>query len=72
VVALDAPLAFPEDLPEHPLTLLLTGRLCGGKGGFGTMLRSMGGRMASQKSTNLDACRDLSGRRLKTTKLAKK
>ncbi|KAG5456695.1 MAG: telomere stability and silencing-domain-containing protein [Olpidium bornovanus] len=47
-------------------------RLLGGKGGFGSMLRAQGGRMASQKTTNFEACRDLSGRRLKTVNEAKK
>ncbi|KAI7823819.1 telomere stability and silencing-domain-containing protein [Gamsiella multidivaricata] len=50
----------------------LTMRLGGGKGGFGSMLRAQGGRMSSQKSTNTDACRDLSGRRIKTVNEAKK
>jgi len=50
----------------------LTARLSGGKGGFGSMLRAQGGRMSSQKSTNTDACRDLSGRRIKTVNEAKK
>ncbi|KAF9961545.1 hypothetical protein BGZ65_010522, partial [Modicella reniformis] len=50
----------------------LSGRLSGGKGGFGSMLRAQGGRMSSQKSTNTDACRDLSGRRIKTVNEAKK
>ncbi|KND00114.1 uncharacterized protein SPPG_04456 [Spizellomyces punctatus DAOM BR117] len=47
-------------------------RLPGGKGGFGSMLRAQGGKMASQKTTNFEACRDLSGRRLKTVNDAKK
>lgn len=47
-------------------------KLYGGKGGFGANLRSQGGRMASQKTTNFDACRDLSGRRLKTISDAQK
>ncbi|KAJ3237927.1 hypothetical protein HDU81_008679 [Chytriomyces hyalinus] len=47
-------------------------RLRGGKGGFGSMLRAQGGRMASQKTTNFESCRDLSGRRLKTVNDAKK
>jgi hypothetical protein len=46
-------------------------RLRGGKGGFGSMLRSQGGRMASKQSTNYEACRDLNGRRLKLTTDAK-
>ncbi|KAI8622009.1 telomere stability and silencing-domain-containing protein [Chytriomyces sp. MP71] len=36
------------------------------------MLRAQGGRMASQKTTNFESCRDLSGRRLKTVNDAKK
>ncbi|KAJ3109911.1 hypothetical protein HDU96_007054 [Phlyctochytrium bullatum] len=47
-------------------------RLRGGKGGFGSMLRAQGGKMASKKTTNFEACRDLSGRRLKTVNDAKK
>lgn len=42
-------------------------RLNGGKGGFGSMLRSMGGKMASKQTTNFQACRDLTGRRLRST-----
>ncbi|RKP35246.1 telomere stability and silencing-domain-containing protein, partial [Dimargaris cristalligena] len=42
--------------------------LRGGKGGFGSMLRAQGGKMATHKTTNFDACRDLSGRRLLATK----
>ncbi|KAI9188239.1 hypothetical protein H9P43_002630 [Blastocladiella emersonii ATCC 22665] len=69
-------------LPDTPLAavagglpsvfLSVTAGLCGGKGGFGSMLRAQGGRMSSRKSTNVDMCRDLSGRRLKTVKEAKK
>lgn len=50
----------------------ITHSLLGGKGGFGSMLRAQGGRMNSKKSTNNDACRDLSGRRLKTVRTAEK
>ncbi|KAJ3310717.1 hypothetical protein HDV04_004673 [Boothiomyces sp. JEL0838] len=38
----------------------------GGKGGFGSVLKAKGAKMASQKTTNFDSCRDLNGRRLKT------
>uniref|UniRef100_A0A5S6R3J5 Sde2 N-terminal ubiquitin domain-containing protein n=1 Tax=Trichuris muris TaxID=70415 RepID=A0A5S6R3J5_TRIMR len=41
-------------------------RLLGGKGGFGSLLRSFGSQF--YKSTNQDMCRDLSGRRLKSQK----
>ncbi|KAL2917685.1 hypothetical protein HK105_202558 [Polyrhizophydium stewartii] len=56
--------AFPTVLSVVPL-------LRGGKGGFGSMLRAQGGRMASRKITNNDSCRDLSGRRIKTVNDAK-
>jgi hypothetical protein len=36
----------------------------GGKGGFGSLLRSM--KPKAKGNENFDACRDLSGRRLRT------
>jgi hypothetical protein len=54
------------------ITLKLIPRLRGGKGGFGSQLRAAGGRMSSQKTSNNDSCRDLSGRRLSTIKTAKR
>lgn len=46
-------------------------RLPGGKGGFGSQLRAQGNRMSSKKRAgNYEACRDLSGRRLRTVKEA--
>ncbi|KAJ3273721.1 hypothetical protein HDV01_004000 [Terramyces sp. JEL0728] len=50
---------FPHFLKINVPTL-------GGKGGFGSVLKAKGAKMASQKTTNFDSCRDLSGRRLKT------
>lgn len=42
-------------------------RLPGGKGGFGSNLRAQGNKMSARKrSGGNDACRDLSGRRLRT------
>lgn len=38
-------------------------RMLGGKGGFGSMLRAIGAQI--EKTTNREACRDLSGRRLR-------
>lgn len=38
-------------------------RTYGGKGGFGSMLRAIGAQI--EKTTNREACRDLSGRRLR-------
>ncbi|KAI0775005.1 telomere stability and silencing-domain-containing protein [Trametes elegans] len=62
-----------DDSQEHSLvSLRLVPRLRGGKGGFGSQLRAAGGRMSSQKTSNNDSCRDLSGRRLSTIKEAKK
>uniref|UniRef100_A0A182K6T3 Sde2_N_Ubi domain-containing protein n=1 Tax=Anopheles christyi TaxID=43041 RepID=A0A182K6T3_9DIPT len=48
-------------LPDVPLRICE--RLPGGKGGFGSMLRAIGAQI--EKTTNREACRDLSGRRLR-------
>ncbi|KDQ59050.1 hypothetical protein JAAARDRAFT_127591 [Jaapia argillacea MUCL 33604] len=61
-----------EDEGGRLVSLRLSTRLLGGKGGFGSQLRAAGGRMSSQKTSNNDSCRDLSGRRLSTIKEAKK
>ncbi|ORY29135.1 telomere stability and silencing-domain-containing protein [Naematelia encephala] len=58
--------------PSHPITLDVCARILGGKGGFGSQLRAAGGRMSSGKATNVDSCRDLSGRRLGTIKEAQR
>ncbi|KAI8647090.1 telomere stability and silencing-domain-containing protein [Parasitella parasitica] len=54
------------------MSIQLAGRILGGKGGFGSMLRAQGGRMNAQKTTNFEACRDLQGRRIRTVNDAKK
>lgn len=41
----------------------LSPKVLGGKGGFGSMLRAIGAQI--EKTTNREACRDLSGRRLR-------
>lgn len=47
-------------------------RLRGGKGGFGSQLRAQGNKMSSKKRAgNYEACRDLSGQRLRSQKHAK-
>lgn len=46
---------------EHVVRVHL--RMLGGKGGFGSMLRAIGAQI--EKTTNREACRDLSGRRLR-------
>ncbi|KAH9481686.1 Telomere maintenance protein SDE2 [Psilocybe cubensis] len=60
------------DASDELVTLRLSPRVLGGKGGFGSQLRAAGGRMSSQKTNNNDSCRDLTGRRLSTIKEAKK
>ncbi|EGC34720.1 hypothetical protein DICPUDRAFT_79538 [Dictyostelium purpureum] len=47
-------------------------RVNGGKGGFGSLLKSTGTRVGQKKTTNFDACRDLSGRRLRHVNNEKK
>ncbi|KAH9954252.1 telomere stability and silencing-domain-containing protein [Lactifluus volemus] len=61
----------PHDVGHSLVSLRLVPRMRGGKGGFGSQLRAAGGRMSSQKTSNNDSCRDLSGRRLSTIKEAK-
>ncbi|KFV96915.1 Protein SDE2, partial [Fulmarus glacialis] len=52
-----------EDILQNGAVYSLEPRLCGGKGGFGSMLRALGAQI--EKTTNREACRDLSGRRLR-------
>ncbi|KFQ43047.1 Protein SDE2, partial [Nestor notabilis] len=56
-------LASGEDVLQNGAVYSLEPRLCGGKGGFGSMLRALGAQI--EKTTNREACRDLSGRRLR-------
>ncbi|NXU18271.1 SDE2 regulator, partial [Pardalotus punctatus] len=56
-------LANDEDELQSGVVYSLEPRLCGGKGGFGSMLRALGAQI--EKTTNREACRDLSGRRLR-------
>jgi hypothetical protein len=60
-------------LSEQDITanavISLTGRLRGGKGGFGSLLRGSGKGAVTE---NEDACRDLSGRRLRLVNAEKK
>ncbi|KOB70197.1 Protein SDE2-like protein [Operophtera brumata] len=50
-------------LAELDKVVRVSSRLVGGKGGFGSMLRAIGAQI--EKTTNREACRDLSGRRLR-------
>ena len=52
-----------SDKVGHDCTLTAHIRILGGKGGFGSMLRAIGARI--EKTTNHEACRDLSGRRMR-------
>ncbi|XP_067884028.1 splicing regulator SDE2 [Heterodontus francisci] len=52
-----------EEELHHGGIYNLERRLVGGKGGFGSMLRALGAQI--EKTTNREACRDLSGRRLR-------
>ncbi|XWS46224.1 hypothetical protein CRYUN_Cryun14cG0046100 [Craigia yunnanensis] len=45
-------------------TLNLSLRLLGGKGGFGSLLRGAATKAGQKKTSNFEACRDMSGRRL--------
>uniref|UniRef100_A0A8C6KF39 Replication stress response regulator SDE2 n=1 Tax=Nothobranchius furzeri TaxID=105023 RepID=A0A8C6KF39_NOTFU len=56
-------LAHLDDPLQNGAIYHLEPRLCGGKGGFGSMLRALGAQI--EKTTNREACRDLSGRRLR-------
>lgn len=51
-------------------TILL--RLRGGKGGFGSLLRGAATKAGQKKTSNFDACRDMSGRRLRHVNAEKK
>jgi hypothetical protein len=52
----------PQRFAGGVLQVKLRGGLCGGKGGFGSLLRS---KKSVVKTTNFGACRDLNGRRLR-------
>lgn len=55
---------------SHGSTVQLLLRLCGGKGGFGALLRGQG--RDGKITDNFDACRDLSGRRVRHVEAEKK
>ncbi|PKI40493.1 hypothetical protein CRG98_039129 [Punica granatum] len=56
--------------PDSTVHLLL--RLRGGKGGFGSLLRGAATKAGQKKTNNFDACRDMSGRRLRHVNAEKK
>ncbi|OMP08617.1 hypothetical protein COLO4_06292 [Corchorus olitorius] len=52
-------------ISQSNATLNLSLRLLGGKGGFGSLLRGAATKAGQKKTSNFDACRDMSGRRLR-------
>ncbi|XP_039594019.1 replication stress response regulator SDE2 [Polypterus senegalus] len=56
-------LAAEDEQVRRGQVYSLEPRIFGGKGGFGSMLRALGAQI--EKTTNREACRDLSGRRLR-------
>ncbi|XP_049575623.1 splicing regulator SDE2 [Syngnathus scovelli] len=62
-VSRDGRVTRPDERLRGGAVYRLVPRLPGGKGGFGSMLRALGAQI--EKTTNREACRDLSGRRLR-------
>lgn len=50
---------------KFPVVVHVLLRLRGGKGGFGSLLRGAATKAGQKKTNNFDACRDMSGRRLR-------
>lgn len=61
-----------SDKSGHFPTVHLLLRLLGGKGGFGSLLRGAATKAGQKKTNNFDACRDMSGRRLRHVNAEKK
>ncbi|KAH9489541.1 silencing defective protein Sde2 [Bulinus truncatus] len=59
-----------KSIVEDDKTYHIVPRLLGGKGGFGSMLRAIGAQI--EKTTSREACRDLSGRRMRDINNEKK
>ncbi|XP_042026106.1 replication stress response regulator SDE2-like [Salvia splendens] len=57
---------------NFPVVVNLLLRLRGGKGGFGSLLRGAATKAGQKKTNNFDACRDMSGRRLRHVNAEKK
>ncbi|XP_034826659.1 splicing regulator SDE2 [Maniola hyperantus] len=63
-VTLNGKLAYDDcNLGNSDNVVRVRSKIVGGKGGFGSMLRAIGAQI--EKTTNREACRDLSGRRLR-------
>lgn len=76
LVGSPAPVSSLLSSPQDDfLSLRLSMRMCGGKGGFGSQLRAAGGRMSSKRKRGQGeqngSSRNLDGRRLRTVNEAK-
>ncbi|MCD7471260.1 hypothetical protein HAX54_011594 [Datura stramonium] len=60
------------DKGDFPVAVHLLLRLKGGKGGFGSLLRGAATKAGQKKTNNFDACRDMSGRRIRHVNAEKK
>ncbi|XP_073311391.1 uncharacterized protein [Primulina huaijiensis] len=61
-----------REVGKFPMVVHLSLRLRGGKGGFGSLLRGAATKAGQKKTNNFDACRDMSGRRLRHVNAEKK
>ncbi|XP_073040913.1 uncharacterized protein [Primulina eburnea] len=61
-----------REVRKFPVVVHLSLRLRGGKGGFGSLLRGAATKAGQKKTNNFDACRDMSGRRLRHVNAEKK
>ncbi|KAB1219612.1 hypothetical protein CJ030_MR3G011128 [Morella rubra] len=68
----DSIISCPDDGVAIFPTVHLLLRLVGGKGGFGSLLRGAATKAGQKKTNNFDACRDMSGRRLRHVNAEKK
>lgn len=66
------PFAGHDGFGKFPVVVHLSLRLRGGKGGFGSLLRGAATKAGQKKTNNFDACRDMSGRRLRHVNAEKK
>jgi hypothetical protein len=66
-LTLDGKILSDDELISLTSSLILRVimKLLGGKGGFGSMLKSLAKKSGGKKTTDFGACRDLSGRRLR-------
>ncbi|KAF5451738.1 hypothetical protein F2P56_026817 [Juglans regia] len=68
----ESTISCPDDGVAIFPTVNLLLRLVGGKGGFGSLLRGAATKAGQKKTNNFDACRDMSGRRLRHVNAEKK